>query len=72
HGITRCSLHLDHSGHAYLYRADRYTKIPVSAAIDLVFKDIEEMGYTRETPYTEEYRDEKYRRAREAGWTIIT
>lgn len=72
HGITRRSLHLDHTGHAYLYRRDWYEEIPVDEAIDRVFEDIEEMGCTRQTPYTEEYRREKYRRAREAGWTIIS
>ncbi len=71
HGITRRSLHLDNSGHAYLYRGDRYEEVPVGDAVDRVFEDIEEMGYTRETPYTEEYRREKYRRAGEAGWTVI-
>jgi hypothetical protein len=72
HGITRGWLHLDHSGHGYLYRGGFYEEIPVKKAVDLVFKDIEKMGFSRETPYTEEYRREKYRRARELGWTVIT
>jgi hypothetical protein len=72
HGITRISLHLDHSGHAYLYRGDFYEEIPVKDSVDRVFEDIEEMGFTRDTAYTEEYRLEKHRRARELGWTIIT
>jgi len=72
HGITRMSLHLDHSGHAYLYRGDTYKRIPVKEAVDRVFEDIETMGFSRKTPYTEEYRREKHRRAREQGWTIIT
>jgi len=72
HGITRRSLHLDHSGHAYLYRGDFYEQIPVTEAVDRVFEDIGEMGFTRETPYTQEYIREKHRRARELGWTIIT
>ncbi len=72
HGITRRSLHLDHSGHAYLYRRNRYKEIPVGEAVDRAFEDIEKFGCTRETPYTEEYRREKYRRASEAGWTIIS
>ena len=72
HGITRMSLHLDHSGRAYLYRGDGYEEIPVKDAVDRVFDDIERMGFSRETPYTEEYRRDKYRRAREMGWTIIT
>ncbi len=71
HGITRRSLHLDHDGRAYLYRSGEWAEVPVSVAVDHVFEDIEEMGCTRETPYTEEYRGEKYRRARELGWTVI-
>lgn len=72
HGITRRWLHLDHDGRAYFYRSPGYIEVPVSDAVDYVFEDIEEMGITRETPYTREYRDEKYRKARELGWTIIT
>ncbi len=72
HGITRTSLHLDHTDHAYLYRGDFYEEIPVKIAVDRVFEDIEEFGFTRETPYTEEYRREKHRRAREMGWTVVT
>jgi hypothetical protein len=72
HGITRRSLHLDHDGRAYLYRRDGYLEIPVKEAVDRVFEDLEEWGLSRETPYTEEYRREKYRKAREHGWTVIT
>lgn len=72
HGITRRSLHLDHEGRAYLYRGDSYKEISMSDAMERVFEDIEEMGATRETPYDEAYRREKYRKARELGWTIIS
>lgn len=72
HGITRRSLHLDHSGNAYRYRRGRFAKIPVGIAVERVFMGIEEQGWTRETPYTEEFRREKYRMLCEAGWTIIT
>jgi len=72
HGITRRSLHLDHSGNAYLYQGEWYKKISVEKAVDRVFADIEEMGWTRETQYSEEFRREKHRRLRELGWTIIT
>ena len=72
HGITRRSLHFDHDGRAYFYRRKGYLEVPVAVAVDYVFEDIEEMGITRETPYTKEYRDEKHRKAREMGWTIIT
>ena len=72
HGITRRSLHLDHDGRAYVYRRDGYLEVPVVDAVDYVFEDIEEMGFTRKTPYTEEYRRQKYKKAREMGWTVIT
>ncbi|MCP4965983.1 MAG: hypothetical protein GY926_12195 [bacterium] len=71
HGITRRSLHLDHDGRAYLYRSRDWAEVSVSVAVDRVFEGIGETGCTRETPYTEEYRGEKYRRARELGWTVI-
>ena len=72
HGITRVSLHLDHDGRGYLYRSDGYIEVPVPVAVDRVFEDIEEMGFTRRTPYTEEYRRQKHKKAREMGWTVIT
>ena len=76
HGITRQSIHLDHSGRAYLYRyrlgRDRFEELPVDDAVDGVFRDIEKMGYSRETPYDEAYRLEHYRKAREMGWTIVS
>jgi hypothetical protein len=37
-----------------------------------VFEGIEEMGWTRETAYDEEFVAEKHRQLREAGWTVIT
>ncbi len=76
HGITRRSIHLDHAGRAYLYRRrsgrDEYLEIPVSAAVDGVFCDIEKMGFTRATPYDEAFRLERNRKARDMGWTIIS
>ncbi len=72
HGITRRYLHLDHSGHAYLYGADEYVQTPVGIAGELVFAGIDSMGATRETVYDEAYVREKHREAREMGWTIIS
>ena len=40
--------------------------------IERVFEEIEEMGWTRETAYNEEFVAEKHRQLREAGWTVIT
>ena len=72
HGITRRYLHLDHSGHAYLYRSPEYVETPVGIAVEIVFADLASMGATRETAYNEAYVLEKHRKAREMGWTIIS
>ncbi|MFV9673626.1 MAG: hypothetical protein ACNYZH_10400 [Acidimicrobiia bacterium] len=72
HGITRRYLHLDHSGHAYLHREGRYIETLVGIAVEIVFADLTSMGATRETAYNEAYVLEKHRKAREAGWTVIS
>ncbi|MEN8114829.1 MAG: hypothetical protein ABFS21_10625 [Actinomycetota bacterium] len=72
HGITRHWLHLDHGGHAYLYRDGDYVEVPVGVAVELVFADIGLMGATRETAYNEAYVREKHRKMREMGWTVIS
>lgn len=72
HGITRRYLHLDHSGHAYLYGDGAYVETPVGIAVEIVFADITSMGATRETAYNEAYVLEKHHKAREAGWTVIS
>jgi hypothetical protein len=72
HGITRRYLHLDHSGHAYLYASHRYVETPVGIAVELVFADIGLLGATRETPYNEAYIRKKHRELREMGWTVIS
>jgi hypothetical protein len=72
HGITRRYLMLDQYNRAYRYTGDSHVRIPVALAVDLVFEGIEEMGWTRETAYDEEFVAEKHRQLREAGWTVIT
>jgi hypothetical protein len=67
HGITRRYLMLD-----YVYTGDGHALIPVAIAVERVFDGIEEMGWTRETAYDEEFVAEKHRQFREAGWTVIT
>jgi hypothetical protein len=72
HGITRNYLMLDQHNRAYRYTGDGHVRIPVALAIDHVFAGIEEMGWSRETAYDEEFVAEKHRQLREAGWTVIT
>ena len=72
HGITRRYLHLDHNGHAYLYRSEEYVETTIGIAIEIVFADLGSMGATRETAYNEAYVREKHRKAREMGWTVIS
>lgn len=72
HGITRHYLMLDQHNRAYRYDGERHVQIPVAVAVDLVFEGLEEMGWTRETRYDEEFVAEKHRQLREAGYTVIT
>jgi hypothetical protein len=74
HGITRRYLNLDHSGGAYRYRHwdDSYESTSMGEALDHVFEDLEEMGFTRETDYDEEFIRRKHQALREAGWTVIS
>jgi hypothetical protein len=72
HGITRRYLMLDQHNRAWRYTGDGHVQIPVALAVERVFEEIEEMGWTRETAYNEEFVAEKHRQLREAGWTVIT
>jgi hypothetical protein len=72
HGITRRYLMLHQHNRAYRYSGEGHVRIPVAAAVEAVFEGIEEMGWSRETIYDEEFVAEKHRKLREAGWTVIT
>ena len=72
HGITRQYLNLDQANRAYRYTGNDYVQIPVVEAVDLVFDGIEEMGWTRETRYDEEFVAAKHRLFRDAGFTVIS
>jgi hypothetical protein len=72
HGITRRYLNLDQEGRAYRFTGSRYVITSVERAIGWVFEDLEEMGWSRETNYDDEFIVRKYKALREAGWTVIT
>ncbi len=72
HGITRRYLVIDQTNRTYRYNGESYDQIPVAVAVDRVFEGLEDMGWTRETRYDEEFVAEKHRQWREAGWTVIT
>jgi hypothetical protein len=74
HGLTRRNLNLDPQGNAYRYdwRIERYLPQPLSVALDVAFEGIEQMGYTRETPYDDEVRAERAKALADAGWTTVT
>lgn len=72
HGITRRYLMLDQYNRAYVYTGESHVQIPVAVAVEVVFEGIEEMGWTRETVYDEDFVAEKHRQLREAGWTVIS
>lgn len=74
HGLTRKYLYLDPEGNAYRYDhpGHRFIPQPLGDAFDAAFKGLEEMGYTRETPYNDEVRAERAQRLADAGWTTVT
>jgi hypothetical protein len=72
HGISRRYLNLDQLNRAYRYTEDGYIQLPVALATAVVFEGLEEMGWSRETKYDEEFVAEKHRLLREAGYTVIS
>lgn len=72
HGITRRYLNLDQFNRAYQFNGKGYDPIPVAIAVDRVFADLEELGWSRGTRYDDEFVAEKHRRLRENGWTVIS
>ncbi len=72
HGITRRYLNLDRFGGAYRYTGDGYELITMEEAIEHVFEGLEEMGFSRETNYDEEFIRRKHEALRAAGWTVIS
>jgi hypothetical protein len=73
HGLTRNYLHVDDRGKTYAYDggSEEYFEIPKKMAVDLAFKGIEEMGYTRKTKCTPQVMAERRRRMQEAGYKIV-
>lgn len=72
HGITRRYLNLDRDCGAHRFSGEGYVSISLEGAIDWVFEGIEEMGWSRETNYAQEFVARKNRALSEAGWTVIT
>lgn len=72
HGITRRYLNLDQEGDAYRFTGSGYVPISIEEATECVFENIEEMGWSRETDYDDEFVARKYEALRGAGWTVIT
>lgn len=77
HGITRSYLNIDHTGQCWKYirdpeEGDRHIKVDTDIALRDVFDGIEDMGWTRETAYDEEFIRAKHEALREAGWEVIT
>lgn len=76
HGITRRYLHLTATGQAYLYRPGpaggaSYGQIPLEAAIERAYADLEALGESRTTAYNEEYRRARNAAMVAAGWTVV-
>lgn len=72
HGITRRYLNLDSDAQTYRYTGSGYIPIGLEEALDWVFEGLEEMGWTRDTVYDDDFVAKKYAALREAGWTVIT
>ncbi len=72
HGITRRYLVIDQINRTYQYNGNSYDLIPVAVAVERAFEGLDEMGWTRETRYDEEFVAEKHRLLREAGATVIS
>jgi hypothetical protein len=75
HGITRNYLHIDKKGNCYCnvrgYTETTVTPCLRSEALDIVYKDLELFGATRETPYDEQYRYQRNKALAEAGYTVL-
>jgi hypothetical protein len=67
HGITRRTIGLGEDGRAYV--GGRPTS--VWEAVEYVYADIEAMGHTRDTPYTDDLIAERSRALRAEGWSIV-
>lgn len=72
HGITRRYLNLDKNSQAYRYSDHGYVAVTLESALDHVFDGIEEMGWTRETKYDEQFIRAKHKALRASGWTVIS
>lgn len=72
HGITRRYLNLDQNARAFRFTGGGYVEIPLSEAIELAFDGIEEMGWTRETSYDDDFVARRCQGLKDAGWTVIT
>jgi hypothetical protein len=73
HGFTRRYLNLDGRGNAYRYlgTGNRYARMDLGEAIEVVFEGLEEMRKTRESPYDDDAVREKHEALAKAGWTTI-
>ncbi len=84
HGITRKYLHLDESGTCYRNTGETKKMVgklekeymvlePCSCreALDVVYKDIEKFGATRETKYDEDYKENVHKALADAGYTVV-
>lgn len=55
HGITRSYLNLDSTGGAYRFNGAGYDPIDLEEGIEDALGELEEMGWTRETRYDDEF-----------------
>lgn len=72
-GFTRACLYLDPAGNAYERYKCTFRKIPIEFAIKDAFDGIEELGFTRSTPFNEKNAAKRRKKIEaETGYKIIT
>ena len=72
HGFTRRYLLLDTKGTPYRYDGHGgYSRTTTAWAVRHVFEGLEEMGYTRTTPWNDETIAERDARLAAAGWAVV-
>jgi len=72
HGITRKYLNVDAEGRCYHWTGKTYLPIPAAEALEAAFKGLEDMGWTRETAYSDEFIAARNEALARAGYTLLS
>lgn len=73
HGITRHYLHIDQDQNFYKYVGDKnYRSITKQIAINQVFEGLTSMGWSRNTPYNQEFICARNKGLSDNGYKVIS